>query len=166
MDTSDIARLGPAAQRQIKAKLLAQLEEEQNRPKQGPKKRSKYGNEKAEIDGIKFDSRKEADRYRELMLLLKAGKIRDLRLQHEFLLQPAFTTPHGKRVRSIRYVADFTYEEMHIIGQGGCMDPIGQKIVWRFVVEDVKSEATRKNKVYIMKKKMMQDKYGITIREA
>ena len=49
---------------------------------------SKYHNRKVEIDGIKFDSTKEGERYLELKLLLKAGKIRDLQMQVEFELIP------------------------------------------------------------------------------
>lgn len=71
---------------------------------------NKYGNKKAVRNGITFDSQKEAARYDQLMLLVCAGEIRDLKLQPEFTLQEAFTTPLGERVRAIRYRADFSYE--------------------------------------------------------
>lgn len=56
---------------------------------------NKYGNKKAVRNGIIFDSQKEAARYDQLMLRLCAGEIRDLKLQPEFTLQEAFTTPLG-----------------------------------------------------------------------
>lgn len=100
---------------------------------------------------MSFDSKKEARRYELLMLRLKAGEIRELRLQQDFTLQEAYTTPDGERVRALRYRADFCYEEL-----------IGDK--WVKVVEDTKSAGTR-TKVYSIKRKMMLDKYNIRIRE-
>lgn len=116
---------------------------------------AKYHNVKAERiteDGkrIKFDSQKEARRYDELMLLVRAGQITDLRLQPEFTLQEAYTTPEGVRVRAIKYVADFSYK--------------GTDMQKSMVVEDVKSEAT-KTRVYTIKRKLMLERYGITIVE-
>lgn len=55
---------------------------------------------------IHFQSRKEARRYDELMVMLNAGKIRDLRLQVDFTLQEAYTDSEGNRVQAIRYRAD------------------------------------------------------------
>ena len=101
--------------------------------------RKKYGNEFCEVNGIRFDSRKEARRYEELMGLLQAGWITDLKLQHHFTLAEAFKMPDGTPIRKMEYIADFTYTD----GEG------------RFIVEDVKSEATRKNPVYAIKKKLM-----------
>lgn len=111
------------------------------------KKKSKYNNQKAEANGIKFDSKKEARRYMELRQLETMGQISDLKLQHTFTLQEAFTTESGERIQAIKYIADFTYME-----DG------------KFVVEDVKSPATRSNPVYRMKNKMMAEK-GYIIRE-
>ena len=76
----------------------------------------KYHNQKAVRyvgdNAIRFDSQKEARRFDELMLLQKAGKIRELKLQVDFTLQEAYTMPDtGNRVRAIRYRADFTYLE-------------------------------------------------------
>lgn len=108
---------------------------------------SKYHAEKDVRGKLKFDSRKEARRYDALVLLLRRGEISDLRVQPEFTLIEAYTTPDGERVRAMRYRADFSYR------RGG-----------ELIVEDVKSAATR-TRVYIDKRKMMQEKYGITIRE-
>ncbi len=113
--------------------------------------RSKYGNIKTERENLHFDSKKEADRFDRLMLMLKAGEIKDLRLQVEFTLQPAYTTPEGERVRAIRYLADFTYYRKTEDG-------------WEYVVEDVKTKPTR-TRLYLMKKKLMIDRLGITITE-
>lgn len=107
-----------------------------------------------------FDSQREAKRYDELVLMLQAGKIRDLRLQPQFTLQESYITANGDRVRAIRYVADFAYDfwEPHkyidSVLTGG----------WNVVVEDVKSRATATPQ-YKMKKKMLQDKFGITVIE-
>jgi hypothetical protein len=73
-------------------------------------KKSKYRSKKVVIDNHKFDSKKEANYYLQLKLLLDAGKIEALDLQPKFLLQPAFTK-HGKTYRKIEYIADFSYYE-------------------------------------------------------
>lgn len=71
-----------------------------------PKKRSKYNNEKTVVDGIKFDSKKEAEYYIQLKLLKKAGEIRDIGLQPKFELQPGFEK-NGVKYQPITYIADF-----------------------------------------------------------
>lgn len=101
------------------------------------KVRNKYGAVKTEANGIRFDSKAEAARYDVLMAMLRAGKIRDLRLQPHFTLSEAWKTPNGEPIRSIVYIADFSYwKDGHLI------------------VEDVKSKATRTPQ-YAMKRKMM-----------
>ena len=97
---------------------------------------------------LRFDSQKEARRYDHLTLRQQAGEIHDLRLQVDFTLQEAYTDQEGRRVRAIRYRADFTYRER----DGG------------LVVEDVKSRPTR-TKEYSIKKKMLKDRFGIDITE-
>lgn len=149
----DVSRLSPWAQRQIAAKLLAK--------KQAKRKYNNTPAERLTDSGktIRFDSQKEARRYDELMLLLKAGKIRNLRLQPQYTLQEAYTTPEGEHIRALKYVADFSYEyftEGVINREGGG--------TWLPVVEDVKSTATKTDK-YAIKKKLMQERYGISIRE-
>ena len=111
------------------------------------KKESKYHAEKDKRGNLKFDSRKEARRYDALVLMLRKGEISDLRVQPEFTLIEAYTMPGGERVRALRYRADFSYR------RNG-----------ELIVEDVKSAATR-TRVYLNKRKMMQEKYGITVRE-
>ena len=99
----DVNRLGPAAQRQALAKLIG-------------KKKSKYNSKKAVRvmpNGKQrtFASQREARRYDTLSALLKAGAIRDLRLQQTFTLQESYVTAEGEAVRAITYKADFTYEK-------------------------------------------------------
>ena len=69
----------------------------------------KYRNKKVEIDGIKFDSQKEAKRYRELKLLERAGEISDLKLQVVIEMQGAEGPILTRTGRQKKYVADFTY---------------------------------------------------------
>lgn len=96
---------------------------------------SKYRAKKTNVDGIEFDSKREADRYCELKLLEKANEIRNLELQPRFLLQDKFKDKTGTTHRKIEYVADFMY-----------VDKDNKKIV-----EDVKGMMTD---VYKLKKKM------------
>lgn len=107
-------------------------------PLKGKAERPKYGNRRVEIDGKKFDSKHEAEVYGELMLRVRAGELKTV------ARQVSFDLPGG-----IRYVADFV-----------TIDPDN-----RVEVIDAKSEATRKNRVYINKKKQMASEWGIEIRE-
>ena len=106
-----------------------------------PKSRLKYNNVKKEVDGKKFDSTKESKRYLELKSMVERGEISEL---HE---QVKFTFAHNG-VKICSYRADFTYNKD------------GKE-----VVEDVKSEMTKKLPVYKMKKKMMVAFFGIDINE-
>lgn len=107
---------------------------------------SKYNSKKTVVDGQKFDSKKEENRYQELLLLEKAGVIKNLSRQVKFVLIPSQRDESGKVIeRECSYKADFTYEE-------------GIKTV----VEDVKGFRTRE---YIIKRKLMLYQYGIRIRE-
>lgn len=105
--------------------------------------RRKYGNHKVEIDGYTFDSKKEGNRYVDLKLLARAKKIVKLMLQPVFTLQDAFVDRDGKTHKRITYRADFAYTDEH----------------GRQVVEDVKSEATARDKVYAIKKKLFLKRY-------
>ena len=100
---------------------------------------SKYNARKTILDGIKFDSKKEARRYKELKLLEKAGEIKNLQLQPRFTLQESFIH-QGKTERKITYIADFMYEEKN-----------GQ-----IVVEDTKGYRTD---VYKLKRKLFLKRY-------
>lgn len=101
-------------------------------------KRSKYGNVKTQVDGITFDSKREANRYCELKLMEREGSIKDLQLQVPYEIQV-----NGKKV--CKYIADFVYVEND-----------KQKI------EDAKGKRTA---VYQIKKKLMRAVHGIEIEE-
>lgn len=106
----------------------------------------KYRNIPTIVDGIRFDSRKEAKRWAELRLLEKAGNICDLHRQETFDMWVG-----GHKI--CKYVADFTYYKTR------------GDVAYGFVVEDVKSAATRKNPIYRIKKKLMKAIHGIEILE-
>lgn len=107
--------------------------------------RRKYGNEKTEVDGILFDSKKEAERWYELKLLERAGVIKDLDRQVKYELIPSQRIDGKVVERSVSYIADFTYTENGIA-----------------VVEDVKGYRPDD---YIIKRKLMLFIHGIRIRE-
>lgn len=98
---------------------------------------NKYHNKKTVAFGLVFDSKKESERYLELVILQKAGKIKNLERQKRFEIVPK--TP-GERARY--YCADFVYEE-----------------AGKTVIEDVKSMATAKDKVFSLKWALMKWKY-------
>lgn len=108
------------------------------------KRRSKFNNNAVEYEGIKFDSNKECRRYKELLMLLKAGEIVQLKLQKPYILIDA-----NENEKKCIYVADFEYYTKD----------------GELVVEDTKSDITRKHPVYIMKRKLMLDRHGIKIKE-
>jgi hypothetical protein len=111
------------------------------------------------VNGIEFDSRKEARRYQELLLLQRAGVILNLKRQVKYVLIPAqyeYYERYGKKGQELKpgqrliekecaYIADFVYEEN------------GKE-----VVEDTKGIKT---KDYIIKRKLMLYTHGIRIRE-
>lgn len=103
-------------------------------------KRSKYKNIKTVVDGIKFDSKKEARRYQDLKILERAGEIFGLELQPRFSI-----IVNGFKICT--YVADFRYYE-----EGNPNE----------VIEDVKGVKTA---IYRLKNKLMQAVHGIEILE-
>ena len=131
---------------------------------------AKYGNRKTRTsDGILHDSRKEALRWTQLLLLERAGEITDLKRQVEFLLIPDQREPstevyqkgekkgtpkEGKLLeRKVVYVADFVYNDTKT----------GKR-----VVEDVKGYRDPSSAGYakfVLKRKMMLWLYGIRVKE-
>ena len=74
---------------------------------------TKYNSKQTIVNGIKFPSILEADRYSQLILMLRAGEITNLKLQVEFVINQAYTDAEtGERMRSVVYVADFVYFDM------------------------------------------------------
>lgn len=108
---------------------------------------SKYGARLTVENGLIFDSAREARRYRELVLLQKAREIEDLRRQVRFLLIPAQRVDGKLAERECAYVADFVYRD---------------RATGKTVVEDAKGVRTQ---AYIIKRKLMLERYGIQIRE-
>lgn len=121
---------------------------------------NKYGNKKVTVDGMNFDSKKEAQHYLNLKLLEKGGVIKNLQTQVKYVLIPAQYEGTGEYYtkgkhkgeekkklveKEISYRADFVYEQD------------GQTIV-----EDTKGFKTD---VYVMKRKMMLYFHNIKIRE-
>lgn len=120
--------------------------------------RNKYKNTKVEVDGIVFDSKKEARRWEELRLAQSAGAIRDLKRQVRFELIPAQREPdrRGSRggvikgrviERKVDYIADFVYTDIYNA---------------MVVVEDTKGLKTPD---YIIKRKLMLYIHGIRVKE-
>jgi hypothetical protein len=110
-------------------------------PKKGEKvkvKKTKFNNIVNYYDGKKFDSKKECERYKEL----KHERVKDLKCQVPYKIVV-------NDVKICNYIADFVY-----------IDHKGKT-----VVEDVKSEHTRKLPVYRLKKKLLKACYGIDIKE-
>lgn len=107
---------------------------------------SKYHARKTTVDGITFDSRREADRYLVLKSMEEDGAIEDLRRQVRYELVPAFDVD-GKHYRPVCYVADFVYAD---------------KETGKEVVEDVKGMRTD---VYRLKSKLFARRYGMSIKE-
>lgn len=102
------------------------------------KNHSKYSSEPSSVDGFIFHSKKEANRYKELLLMKNAGLIENLQLQPLFILQTGFIYK-GKKERAITYIADFQYTENG-----------------KTIVEDVKGMQTD---VYKIKRKLLLYKF-------
>ena len=149
----DISQLPEKAQRQILQKLNQQETQRKGRQiaqkiksEMDEPRKNKYGNQKADVCGIRFDSKREANRFLVLKAMLDRGEITDLRLQQNITLVEGFTLPDGTRIRPVIYKADFYYKDSN-----------GQPIY-----EDAKG---KRNQVYINKAKEIADKKGIIIRE-
>lgn len=108
-------------------------------------KPQKYGNTKTVVNGIKFDSRAEAQRYSHLMILQRAGHISNLRCQVPFVLARSVKFAGAARAKpALRYVADFVYTEN------------GKE-----VIEDVKGVETQ---VFNIKRQLMMTALGKEVR--
>lgn len=103
----------------------------------------KYHNTKTVADGIKFDSKLEAERYAQLKILERAGVIRGLELQPEYELIPSFRK-NGKTWRRTVYKADFRYT----LADGD-----------RIIIEDVKGSTAVITDVFRLKQKLFEYKY-------
>lgn len=106
----------------------------------GVSRGNKYGNRKTVVEGITFDSQREADRYQELRLLERAGQIDSLTRQPKFSLDV-----NGVHVAD--YFADFQYRD---------------SASGRWIIEDSKGMRTR---VYIIKRKLVKAIHNVEIVE-
>ena len=111
---------------------------------------SKYRNKKVLVDGVAFDSKKEAKRYRELKLMEDAGMISRLERQVKFDLLPNQKDPDGKVIeRKVQYVADFVYMKNG-----------------KVIVEDVKGYRDGgAYRVFVIKRKLMLYRFGLHVIE-
>jgi len=103
--------------------------------------RPKYGNKKVTIDGIKFDSKWEGERYLYIKSLERAGRVKDLELQVRYNLIV-------NEQKICAYIADFRYKREDKDGE------------WHEIVEDAKGVETPEFK---LKKKLMKACLGIEI---
>ena len=161
--------LPPAYQKQAEAKIAALSvrkdaarnsiqKRRKTRPNKGteapavPQRGNKYHANKVEIDGMVFDSQKEACRYAELKILQESGIISGLRTQVEYELLPAQKDENGKVIEhEAKYVADFVYCD----ALTGCC-----------VVEDVKGyKKGAAYNIFVLKRKIMLHKFGIRVKE-
>lgn len=106
---------------------------------------NKYNAKKTTLDGLVFDSKREARRYVELRAMERSGEISNLQRQVRVELIPSFDCD-GKHFRGIYYVVDFTYTDAD------------GNTVW----EDVKG---MKTSVYLIKRKLVAYRYGKIIKE-
>lgn len=84
------------------------------------KPKHKYNAKASVVDGIKFDSRLEANVYK----VLKTNNLNP-ELQKKFLIQPGFSD-NGKKIRPIEYVADFVLNcnnETYVLDAKGMLLP-------------------------------------------
>lgn len=105
---------------------------------------NKYHNRPVTVDGITFQSTKEASRWQELKLMERAGEIVGLNRQLRIEL-----IPKTKLYRACYYVCDFVYFDKH-----------EQKTIY----EDVKGGNYR-TKEYLIKRKLLYWRHGIEIKE-
>ena len=110
-------------------------------PEAAKREMRKYHNIPTTVDGVRFASKKEAARYEQLKLMVRAKAITDL------TLQPVFPYIEIAGQKICKYIADFEYTEN------------GKRIV-----EDVKSTATA-TPVYKLKKKLVKALHNIDVQE-
>jgi len=108
---------------------------------------NKYGAMKTEVAGITFDSKAEARRYGQLIMLERAGHIAGLTRQVPFVLAPSVKFEDAKKAKpALRYMADFMYSD---VGTG------------KIVVEDVKGVITP---LFRVKQHLMKSVHNIDVK--
>ena len=109
------------------------------------KKKHKYKAKPTSVDGVRFASKKEANRYFELSLLEQSGKIRNLQLQPRYDFFIGNKPVSYESGRCAYYKADFAYE---------------QGPDWQEIVEDVKGYDTALSR---LKRALVEAMYNIKI---
>lgn len=117
-------------------------------PPSAPVRGNKFGAQRVEAHGIQFDSKWEAQRYTELLMMERADLIRDLSVHIPFALE--VRDPKGNMIRIGAYVADFVFWRTESQQQ---------------IVEDAKSLATRKLPLFVWKRSHFEMQYGLRITE-
>ena len=123
-------------------------------------KGKKYNNTKVEYDGIKFDSKKEMQRYIVLKDAENSGVISNLELQVKYELIPAVREEYIEHLKTkdkvktrtlqlpITYTCDFQYLKDGVL-----------------IVEDVKASPKMLPKEFVLKEKLMFALKGIKIKK-
>lgn len=110
------------------------------------KRTSKYNAKKTEVDGIKFDSKAEADFYGYLKYLKKSKMISSVERQKRIVILPSYEI-EGRKVRAVHYIADFVIT--YIDGEVEYVDVKGYE-----------------TDIFKLKKKMFESMYGTSLRKA
>lgn len=108
-------------------------------------KSSKFGNVKSEIDGHKFDSKKESEFYGSLKLKKQAGLIKDFKMQ----------VPYNIVVNNI-HIANY-FLDFEVENNDGTIEYIDIK------GKDKKTNKFIKTGVFALKKRLVEAIYGIKI---
>lgn len=114
-----------------------------------PPKLPKYRNKKTFCGGILFDSGHEADRYLQLLAMQELGEISNLELQPQYGIF-ACEIASGRGIQVASFKADFRYFDIKEN---------------RLRIEDAKSEVTKAETAYSLRKKLVEACHGITIEE-
>lgn len=116
----------------------------------GEKDSGKIAHQKIKVGDIEFDSFAEHDRYLELTMMERAGLIHDIECHPSYECLPSQETPDGRQnFRPVVYTPDFRY----VTADG------------RTVVEEVKSEYSRHEKDYVIRRKLLYYTQGIYVEE-
>jgi len=116
--------------------------------KDGNKGKGRYDNvKKIEEDGIRFDSKREYLRYKDLKLLERAGEIGTIKVHPSFdiiiggIPIMVSSNQHNKWDRQLRYEADFIYFD---------------KKLGKRIIEDVKMQSGHRTGIYKLKRALMR----------
>lgn len=117
------------------------------RPKYGAKPRNKYGAKKVVMDGLKFDSQREANRWLYLSIRARMREICELERQVRYELAPSVRIVGEKRARpALRFTADFRYRDA---------------VTGEVIVEDSKGHADTSFRI---RQHLMKSVHGIDVR--